>query len=114
MPLLLRAADIVIGKPGGLSVSEALACGRPFLAICSLGGQESYNVAYLERHGVGSRIDMHDLPRAVKQWLSDPQRLASAQARAWSIGCRHGAELIADLVLRMKAARSGHQEGSQT
>src|SRR4030095_16189171 len=43
MDIYLRAADVVVGKPGGISVAEALACGRPLLATRSLGGQEGFN-----------------------------------------------------------------------
>ena len=31
----MRAADLVVGKPGGLTVAEVLACGRPLLAARS-------------------------------------------------------------------------------
>ena len=47
MDIYLRAADIVVGKPGGISVAEALACGRPLLATRSLGGQEGFNIDFL-------------------------------------------------------------------
>ena len=52
----LRACDLVVGKPGGISVAEALACGRPLLATRSLGGQEGFNVGFLERHRVGGLV----------------------------------------------------------
>jgi processive 1,2-diacylglycerol beta-glucosyltransferase len=110
MPLLLRAADIVIGKPGGLSVSEALACGRPFLAICSLGGQESFNVAHVEQQGVGERIDVGQLPAALKRWFGDPMRLAGIQAKAASVGARQGAALIAGTVMRLHGVGSDKHE----
>jgi processive 1,2-diacylglycerol beta-glucosyltransferase len=114
MPLLLRAADVVIGKPGGLSVSEALACGRPFIAICSLGGQESFNLAHLERHGVGTRVEMEALPGVLHRWLADPVRLAGIQSQAWSLGCRQGAELIAGILMRLHGSRRGQHEGHRT
>ena len=34
----MRAADLVIGKPGGLTTAEVLACGRPLFSTCSLRG----------------------------------------------------------------------------
>ena len=49
----IAAADLVIGKPGGLTVAEVLACGRPLLVTRSLQGQESFNVQFLERQGAG-------------------------------------------------------------
>ena len=53
MDLFIRAADVVVGKPGGVTVAEVLACGRPLFATRSLGGQEGFNVDFLERHQVG-------------------------------------------------------------
>ena len=46
MERLIAAADLVVGKPGGLTVAEALACGRPLLVANSLRGQESFNVQF--------------------------------------------------------------------
>lgn len=99
MPTLVRAADIVIGKPGGLSVSEALACGRPFLAVHALGGQETFNVAYLQRHRVGDDSELAALPRQLQRWIGDPAALAAAQARAASLGVADASERVADVVL---------------
>ncbi len=114
MPLLVRAADVVVGKPGGLSVSEALACGRPFLATSSLGGQESFNVTYLQRHRVGDLIGSEELVPRLRRWLADPLELARSQARAWSLGCRHGASSIANAVLGGRGiARADWHKGNQ-
>jgi len=101
MDLFIRAADIIVGKPGGITVAEALACGRPLLATRSLGGQEGFNVSFLERHDVGGLVaDDEVLPR-VERLLGDPGLLRQMQQRAWSIGRRDGARRVTDLVLDM-------------
>jgi len=48
------AADIFIGKAGGLSVSEALAVGLPIIIIDTLPGQEESNLRMLATNGLGS------------------------------------------------------------
>jgi len=53
MPTLMRAADCVMSKAGGLIVSEALACGLPLLLINALPGQESGNVDYVVEGSAG-------------------------------------------------------------
>ncbi len=98
MPTLLRAADMVIGKAGGLSVAEALACGRPFLAISCLGGQERFNVDYLERCAVGALLDREQAATQLRLWLNDPVALAAVQQRAWDLGRRDGALRIATVI----------------
>jgi UDP-N-acetylglucosamine:LPS N-acetylglucosamine transferase len=97
MAVLLRAADVVVGKPGGLSVAEALACGRPFIATTSLGGQEGFNVRFLEQHGAGHQVPLESLFDALYALLSSPRKLARAQTLAWRLGCRDGAERVARL-----------------
>lgn len=97
--VFICAADIVVGKPGGLTVAEALACGRPLLATTSLCGQESFNVSFLERHGVGRLLTEDELPTAVTSLLANPDELARIQRRAWTLGRRDGARQIAQQAL---------------
>ncbi|MCW8196656.1 glycosyltransferase [Proteobacteria bacterium 005FR1] len=98
MSKLLCAADVVVGKPGGLSVSEALACGRPFLATCCLGGQERHNVEFLRRNGMGDLIDLARLPSVLESMFSPGGDLANIKRRAYDLGKRDGASRIAHLV----------------
>jgi UDP-N-acetylglucosamine:LPS N-acetylglucosamine transferase len=104
----LRAADIVVGKPGGLTVAEALACGRPLLATRSLRGQEGFNVAFLERHGVGWLVSEEELVPRVESLLADPGDLKRIQEQAWTLGRRDGAPRIADRVLALARSRRAH------
>lgn len=98
MYLSLRAADVVVGKPGGLTLAECLACGRPLLATGSTGGQETMNVEFLERHGVGWEVTEDRVVDAVKALLQDPDELNRIEHRAFGMGERLGAEKVADLV----------------
>lgn len=104
MESYIRAADLVVGKPGGLTVAEVLACGRPLLATRTLGGQEGFNVRFLERHGVGRLVPEDELLEIIEAWLAQPDRLDELKRRAWSIGRRDGAARVAELTLA--AARS--------
>jgi len=53
MPRLMEAADVVITKPGGLTVSECIAMRRPILAIDPIPGQEERNVEFILERGYG-------------------------------------------------------------
>lgn len=99
MDLSLSAADVVVGKPGGLTLGECLACGRPLLATGSTGGQETLNIDFLERNGVGWRTCEERLVDDVQALLHDSERLAEVEARAWALGERHGAEQVAKFVV---------------
>jgi UDP-N-acetylglucosamine:LPS N-acetylglucosamine transferase len=111
MELLIRAADVVVGKPGGLTVAEALACGRPLLAARALGGQEGFNVRFLERHGVGQLVQETELIGALTGLLADRLRLTRMQERAWQLGHRDGADRIAELALAMAEPRVRSEAG---
>lgn len=50
---LLAEADLLVTKPGGLTVSEAMAVGVPMILVSPIPYQEVYNATYLERCGAG-------------------------------------------------------------
>lgn len=104
MDLFIRAADLVVGKPGGISVAEVLACGRPLFATRSLGGQEGFNVRFLERHGVGALVPDVELADRIDSMLRHPTELADMQQRAWTLGYRCGADRVAELALELACA----------
>jgi processive 1,2-diacylglycerol beta-glucosyltransferase len=51
MHALMAAADVVVTKPGGLTVSECLALGKPMLLVAPIPGQEEHNAAFLVEEG---------------------------------------------------------------
>ncbi|MFO0702410.1 MAG: glycosyltransferase [Candidatus Andersenbacteria bacterium] len=53
---LLAVTDVLVAKPGGLTLAEALARGVPMLAFRPIPGQEDANVAFLERHRIGQLV----------------------------------------------------------
>ena len=105
MDIFIRAADVVVGKPGGVSVAEVLACGRPLFATRSLGGQEGFNVRFLESHGVGGLVVDADVPQRLRSLFEQPDLLARMQQQAWALGCRDGAAKVSELALEMARAQ---------
>ncbi len=53
MARLMRSADIIISKPGGITVSECVALQKPIIAINPIPGQEDHNVEYILEEGLG-------------------------------------------------------------
>jgi processive 1,2-diacylglycerol beta-glucosyltransferase len=94
MSELLCAADVVVGKPGGLTVSETLACGRPFIATCCLGGQELHNVQFLQSKGVGLHVEPDQLPEVLSGLFSDAEALQNMKQRAQRLGRPHAAQAV--------------------
>lgn len=50
IPLLMAAADLLVTKPGGLTISEAIAKKLPMLLFEAFPGQEEANQLYLTHH----------------------------------------------------------------
>lgn len=75
---LLNIADIVITKPGGVSITEALEMKKPLLLIPGNGGQERYNAKFICWNGFGfnSRTTF-SLNRNLKKLLTKKNVLAN-------------------------------------
>ena len=54
MPQLMKGADFVVSKAGGLIVSESLACGKPLILSEALPGQETGNKTYIVENQAGA------------------------------------------------------------
>ena len=60
MDELMSAADLIVGKPGGLTTSEALAKGLIFVIVKPIPGQEERNSDHLLEKGCA--IKCNNLP----------------------------------------------------
>lgn len=67
----MHAADILLTKPGGLTISEALVARLPMVLVKPLGGQEERNTRYLVNHRAALSADSeHEIARAVERILA--------------------------------------------
>lgn len=53
MPEMMGISDVMITKPGGLSISEALVSGLPLIFFSAIPGQETNNIKVLHEYDVG-------------------------------------------------------------
>lgn len=58
--LLMSASDILISKPGGLTITEALIKELPIVINSAIPGQEEKNADYLLNNGIAARIHTDD------------------------------------------------------
>lgn len=56
MAKYLKASDIVISKPGGLSSTEAVVSNVPLIHISPIPGCETYNVKYFSSNGISNYV----------------------------------------------------------
>lgn len=111
VPDYMKAADLLVTKPGGLSSSEALACGLPILIVRPLPGQEYRNTRYLVEKKVARRVKgKHHLAVSIEQLLDNPQLLARMKSRALQMAVPDSASRIADIILEKLARQDADSE----
>lgn len=104
---LICAADVVVGKPGGLTVSETLACGRPFIATCCLGGQEAHNVQFLQAKKAGLRVDLPQLPGVLGDLFNNTELLRNMKRNAYQLGRPDAAATVVAAVEKIMQQKEG-------
>lgn len=70
----MNASDLIITKPGGLTISEALACGLPMALFSAIPGQEEENAEFLVSNNMAVRLE-EDAGKTIKNLLENPQVL---------------------------------------
>ncbi|MEI9894282.1 MAG: glycosyltransferase [Chthoniobacter sp.] len=97
---LMRISDLFIGKPGGLTTSEALACSLPMAVFSPIPGQEERNADHLLEEGAGLRCnELTTLPFKIDRLLDDPARLGAMRAAAKAMGRPDAARMVVQTLL---------------
>jgi processive 1,2-diacylglycerol beta-glucosyltransferase len=79
----MAAADLLVGKPGGLTTAEALARALPMVIVNPIPGQEERNAAHLLEAGAAIRgNNLPALAWKLDALLDDAERLAAMRAGA--------------------------------
>ncbi len=100
MHKMMKMADIFIGKPGGITTSEAIACGLPMCVVSPIPGQEERNSDHLLEEGIAVKCnDLTTLPFKLERLLEDPDRLAQMKANALRFAKPIASATIVDTLL---------------
>ena len=103
---LMAAADLLITKPGALTVSEALSAGLPMVLVSPLPGQEEDNAAYLVDRGAAVLLaDAGEAGAMVAGLLDRPQALEEMRRLARGLGQPWAASAAAGIIGSRLAAR---------
>lgn len=93
----MSAADLIVGKPGGLTSSESLAKGLVFVIVQPIPGQEERNADHLLEEGAAIRCNnLETIPYKVNRLLSDPLRLIKMQECALNFSRPQAANIISE------------------
>jgi processive 1,2-diacylglycerol beta-glucosyltransferase len=103
MDELMAASDLVLGKPGGLTTSEALAKGLVFVVVNPIPGQEERNADHLLEAGAAIRCNnLPVLAYKIDLLLDDPARFAAMQANARRLARPRAAYGIVNKLLELR------------
>ncbi len=84
MDELMAASDLFVGKPGGLTTSEALAKGLPMVVINPIPGQEERNSDHLLEEGIAIRCNnLPALAYKIDRLIDEPGKLHLMRGNAW-------------------------------
>ena len=97
---LMKVSDLYLGKPGGLTTAEALACGLPMAILGPIPGQEDRNSDHLLEEGTAIKCnEMTTIAYKIDALLDNPARLISMRQRARQIGRPYAAATIVRTLL---------------
>jgi processive 1,2-diacylglycerol beta-glucosyltransferase len=100
----MSASDILLGKPGGLTTSEALAKGLVFVIVNPIPGQEERNSDHLLEDGVAIRCNnLPALAYKIDRLIEDASRFRAMQANARRLARPNAARDIVNKLLTLKS-----------
>ncbi len=114
MPPMMKAADLIICKAGGLIVTESLACGLPMILIEVIPGQETGNAEYVTTYEAG---DMAESPIEILETLhhllrNNNELLKKRAENARLLGRDQSAFAVADILWNAAQRDPGHARKS--
>ena len=111
MGTFMRGADCILGKAGGLTVSESLACGLPLILVDVIPGQETGNANYVVRGDAGVLAgNPTEVLEAMCHWLENDRVYYDQQAlNALRLGRPRAAFDTAELVWSLATSQEKEQ-----
>lgn len=105
MAARIAEAHVVVGKAGGLTVSETLTAGRAMIVASAVPGNEKLNEAFVVDGGAGVASDADDVGATVAKLRAGTILVAMAQ-RARRLVPRHAADAVVDAAFDLVDRRS--------
>jgi len=107
----MRCSDLLVTKPGGLTLTESLICGIPLVLFSPLPGHEEKNGDFLYRHNLAVNItEISDCAGIIENLLSDKTALTAMKSNCKYYSKPNAGEdiynLIMDLISRKRSNSS--------
>ncbi len=98
---LMSVADVMITKPGGLSIAEALVKHLPMIFFSAIPGQETKNIMVLKSYGAAmDQMTVPEIIKTINAWNVSPQQRESLRQRLISAAKPNAVTDIVNLIGR--------------
>lgn len=97
----MHIADIIVTKPGGLTVTESLACELPLAIYSAFPGQERFNADFLVSNDVAVLLDKKHGADQIIELLNDEDKLKRMKAQCRALSIHDSAEKIFNLAKKI-------------
>ncbi|MGH7756106.1 MAG: glycosyltransferase, partial [Vulcanimicrobiaceae bacterium] len=102
IPMLMRAADLLVTKAGPGTIAEASVAELPVIVYDFVPGQERGNLDYVRTNGIGVvALTTAEVVRSVRRIVHNLERLQHMRDRQGEIAPRGSARRIAELIANM-------------
>lgn len=105
-------ADLLITKPGGLTVAESLCYGLPMLLVHPIPFQETRNAEFVQRNGAGWLVsELSSLERMMDLLFREKNLLRKAKESSLALSRPEASRIIAHEVIRRSISSALLQKG---
>lgn len=97
--VMMDAADFMVTKPGGITLSESLVKGIPVILMNPIPGHEDRNMEFLVNNGLGMLVsDTCPVDEAVYQFLQNDWRRENLRKAIRAVSPRNPMKLLGDYI----------------
>ena len=97
----MHIADLIVTKPGGLTVTESIACHLPMAIYSAYPGQEADNVDFLLNQNAAVLIDKKTGAKQIIELLNSPEKLSEMKENCKKLALPNAAEDIFKLAKKL-------------
>ena len=106
----MHVSDLIVTKPGGLTISESLACHLPMAIYNAYPGQEQENVNFLLKQKVAITVEKKNGAQKILDLLHNPEQLEEMRRNCARLAQPNAAEDLYNLAKDLGASDSGENE----
>lgn len=97
----MHISDLIVTKPGGLTVTESLACHLPMAIYSAFPGQERDNAEFLTETGAAIMLSKHDGAQQITELMENKEKLNKMKEICASLAMEDSAGKIFELAKKL-------------